>query len=417
MARQMLCTLIVTLLLAGNLCAAPNKPNKKVPEEWNTAVPGRWSEARINAWYAYQPWLVGCNYYPATAINQIEMWQESTWDPAQIDKELGWASDIGMNTLRVYLHDLVWADDELGLYERMDEFLGICQKHGIRPWFVFFDDCHFPNPVLGEQPLPVMAYHNSGWLNCPARDVALRYAKGNASEAEVAQLKGYVQKTMSRFKNDERVLTWELYNEPGRGNGLEGDLGGSKVKSNIGEQSNKLVYDSWVWAREVNPSQPIMSNSSGAVGKRNIKINRINSDLHSIHSYGGGAPRLREEILEYQRDGRPVLVTEWLARTKESLVGTCLPVMKELNAGAVNWGFVSGKSATIWPWESRKNADGKKRSVLQERKAGNVVNPGEPMPEPEVWFHDLFRIDGTPYDSQEIEIFKELTSKENSKST
>ncbi|MEM6376877.1 MAG: cellulase family glycosylhydrolase [Bacteroidota bacterium] len=380
------------------------------------AVPGQWSIEKINEWYADQPWLVGCNYYPATAINQIDMWQASTWDPERIDLELSWAAEIGMNTLRVYLHDLVWANDEKGLYKRMDAFLGICQKHGIRPWFVFFDDCHFPNPKLGKQPLPVKAYHNSGWVNSPARDLANRYADGKATAEEVQRLKGYVQKTITQFKDDDRVLMWELYNEPGRGNGLNGDMGSSKVKSSIGEKSNQLVYDSWVWARAVNPAQPIMSNSSGSVGKRNIQINRINSDLHSIHSYGGNprqgldaVERLRAEILEYQKDKRPVIVTEWLARDKGSEVKTCLPLMKELNVGAVNWGFVAGKSATIWNWDSRKNAAGKKRSVNQERKDGNVVKTGDPMPEPEIWFHDLFRMDGTPYNKKEIRVFKKLT--------
>lgn len=125
------------------------------------------------------------------------MWQASTWDPETIDKELGWAESIGFNTLRVYLHDLVWADDENGLYERMDQFLDICAKHGIRPFFVFFDDCHFPKPKLGEQPLPVRGYHNSGWVNSPAREVALRYAEGRETSEEAARLKGYVQRTIS----------------------------------------------------------------------------------------------------------------------------------------------------------------------------------------------------------------------------
>ncbi|MCG8686689.1 MAG: sulfatase-like hydrolase/transferase, partial [Desulfobacterales bacterium] len=368
-------------------------------------VDGRWSEEKANAWYDELPWLVGCNYYPATAINQIDMWQASTWDPETIDKELGWAESIGMNTLRVYLHDLVWADDEQGLYKRMDEFLDICQDHGIRPFFVFFDDCHFPEPKLGKQPLPVKGYHNSGWVNSPARELAVRFAKGKATKAEVARLKGYVQKTIERFKDDPRVLFWELYNEPGRGRGESGDMGNAQgSRTSMGDTSNKLVHSSWVWAREVNPSQPISSNSSGSVGKGNIAINRANSDIHSIHSYGGGAPRLRNEILEYKKDGRPVIVTEWLARSAGSKVESSLPLMKELNVGAVNWGFVCGESGTIWPWSSRKGRD-----VTKERAKGNVVKPGEAYPEPDVWFHDIFRIDGSAYDPKEIEIFQELT--------
>jgi len=368
-------------------------------------VPGRWSVEKANAWHNELPWLVGCNYYPATTINQIDMWQASTWDPKTIDKELGMAASIGMNTLRVYLHDLVWADDEQGLYQRMDQFLDICSKHGIRPFFIFFDDCHFPAPELGVQPLPVKRYHNSGWVNCPAREVALRFAQDKASAEEVAQLKGYVQETMRRFKDDKRVLFWELYNEPGRGRGEGGNMAGARgSRTSMGDTSNKLVYSSWIWAREVNPSQPICSNSAGSVGKKNLAINRANSDIHSIHSYSP-PDRLEKLILDYKQDGRPVIVTEWLARTNGSTVADCLPVLKKHHVGAVNWGFISAKSNTIWPWTSRRGVN-----VTEKRAAGEVVKPGEVFPEPELWFHDLFRINGTPFDQREIDIFRKLTS-------
>ena len=372
------------------------------------AVAGRWSADKANAWYDSLPWLVGCNYYPATAINQIDMWQESTWDPGQIDKELGWAESIGMNTLRVYLHDLVWVDDEEGLYRRMDEFLSICQKHGIRPFFVFFDDCHYPEPTLGPQPLPVKAWHNSGWLNCPARELALRYAGGKATEQEVARLKGYVQATMQRFANDDRVLLWELYNEPGRGSG---NLSGQTKRGAIGDRSQRLVHDSWVWAREVNPSQPITSCTAGSVGEMNKAINRANADVHSIHCYSP-PDKLEELIREYQADGRPILMTEWLARTAGSTVADCLPVLKKHKVAAINWGLVVGKSQTHYPWSSRKGPKGKRLDVNKKRSRGHVVRPGEPFPEPRVWFHDLFRMDGTPYDQAEIDLFRQLTKSE-----
>jgi hypothetical protein len=376
----------------------------------STAVPGQWSIERINNWYNDLPWLVGCNYYPSTAINQIEMWQASTWDPETIEKELELAASIGMNTLRVYLHDLVWEDDEEGLYARMDEFLTICQKYNIRPWFVFFDDCHFPTAQLGEQPLPVRKYHNSGWVNSPVRELAIRYAKNEATKEEVAKLKGYVQKTMQRFADDSRVLMWELYNEPGRGHYMEPILDEQGRNLKFGDESNKLVYDSWVWAREVNPSQPVTSTTAGSVGDRNIRINRINSDLHSIHYYGT-PEETKNLIIEYKKDDRPVIMSEWLARDRGNTVEGCLPMFKELNVGAVNWGFVSGKTGTVWPWSSRNTEDGR-RDVAQERDEGNVVREGEAFPEPDLWFHDLFRIDGSPFDENEIRLFKRLTGVE-----
>ena len=365
-------------------------------------IQGKWSTEKINKWYEEQPWLVGCNYYPSTAINQIEMWQASTWDPKTIDKELSWAADIGMNTLRVFLHDLVWKDDKEGLYSRMNEFLTICKKYEIRPWFVFFDDCHAPEAKLGDQPLPVKGYHNSGWANCPSRELALRYAENKALNEEINHLKGYVQQTMFQFKEDDRILMWELYNEPGRGG-----VGGAGY---MNDKSNKLVYNSWIWAREVNPSQPITSTSEGAAGEGNVKINRTNADLHSIHSYSGPAD-LRNLINDYKQDGRPIIMTEWLARSLGSTVEDCLPILKEFNVGAVNWGFVSGKSGTVWDWASRKDIDGTPLDLEKMRKQGRVISPGSKFPEPEIWFHDLFRIDGTPYNEKEVDVFRKLTGK------
>lgn len=402
----------IVLTVAAAVVVLTAGAQEKSFEERFPVVPGRWSVEKINAWYDKLPWLVGANYYPATAINQIEMWQASTWDPERIDLELGWAEELGFNTLRVYLHDLVWEDDEKGLYKRMDQFLDICKKHGIRPSFVFFDDCHFPDPKLGVQPLPVREFHNSGWLNCPARDVATRYAKGQATEAEKARLKGYVQRTIKRFKNDKRVLYWELYNEPGRGDGTNGDMKREDGSSNhIGDLSMQLVYDSWVWAREINPSQPIVSNTGGSVGEGNKRINRENTDFLSIHTYDN-PKRMEDIILNLKRDQkRPIVITEWLARTVGCTVQGCLPVMKKYKVGAIQWGFVLGKTQTNFAWGGRLKPDGTKRNLDEERAAGNVLRPGDPIPEPKVWFHDLLRTDGTPYDPEEVEVYKELTGK------
>jgi hypothetical protein len=353
-------------------------------------VPGRWSIEKAAAWYAQQPWLVGCNYIPANAINQLEMWQADTFDPETINRELQWAEDLGFNTLRVYLHDLVWAEDPQGLYDRMDTFLDICRKHGMRPLFVFFDDCHRPYPKVGSQPLPVPEYHNSGWMNSPARDVAIQFYKGELSEKEIARLKGYVQETMRRFKDDDRVLMWELYNEPGRGIGKFGD------------KSAKLLLESWKWAREVNPSQPVCSCAEGSVGALNIRIGQENSDVISFHCYE--PPAVLENLCrQYAAKGRPALCTEYMGRPKSTFEGS-LPILKKYNIGAYNWGFVSGKTETIWHWSSREGKD-----INKLWAEGVAVHPGEPFPEPELWFHDIYRMDGTPYKQSEIDFIRKIT--------
>jgi hypothetical protein len=75
------------------------------------AEPQRWSAEQANAWYAKQPWPLGSDYIPSNAINELEMWQADTFDPQRIDLELGWAQKLGMNTMRVFLHDLLWQQD------------------------------------------------------------------------------------------------------------------------------------------------------------------------------------------------------------------------------------------------------------------------------------------------------------------
>jgi hypothetical protein len=375
------------------------------PSESNLEVPGRWPVEKAQAWYSQQPWPVGCNYLPANAINQLEMWQAETFDPETIDKELLRAEDLGFNMLRVYLHDLVWAQDPQGLYERMDTFMNICDRHGMKVLFVFFDDCHHPLPTLGKQPLPVPGYHNSGWMNSPARDTAIQFANGTLPENEIQRLKGFVQETLRRFKDDPRVLMWELYNEPGRGRGLGGDMGVlNGARGAFGDQSAKLLLQSWKWARAVNPSQPVASCAEGSVGKTNILIGQVNSDVISFHCYG--PPDALERMCKrYVEQSRPSLCTEYMARPASTFEGS-LPVLKKYKVGAVNWGFVSGKSGTVWPWSSRKDKD-----VDQLRAAGEVIREGEPYPEPDIWFHDIYRIDGTPFRQAEIDFIRQITGK------
>jgi hypothetical protein len=127
------------------------------------AQTSRWPEEKANSWYAQQKWLVGSNFVPKSAINQLEMWQEATFDLVEIDKEFAWAEKMGMNTMRVFLHDLLWEQDAAGFQKRIDQFLAVAAQHHIRPIFVLFDSCWDPSPHLGPQHPPIPGIHNSGW--------------------------------------------------------------------------------------------------------------------------------------------------------------------------------------------------------------------------------------------------------------
>lgn len=325
----------------------------------------RWNEERAQEWGEKQPWLRGANFNPSTAINQLEFWQKETFDPETIDKELGWAEEIGFNCMRVYLHHVAWDVDKAGFKDRMKEYLSIADKHGISTIFVFFDDCWNPTYQAGKQPDPKPGVHNSGWVRDPG-DLL------HSSEDLLPILESYVKDVLTTFKDDDRVVLWDLYNEPGN--------------SGYGNKSMPLLQSVFKWAREVDPSQPI----SSGVWKRSLgELNKFqveHSDIITYHNYNDEVEH-QSTIDTLKTYNRPMICTEYMARRNNSYFQNIMPILKEQNIGAINWGLVAGKSNTKYAWD-------------------------EPIPdgsEPELWFHEVFRKDGTPYRQVEVDLIKELT--------
>ena len=327
----------------------------------------QWSKEKAGQWYAQQPWLVGCNFIPSTAINQLEMWQAETFDTITIDRELGYAAGLGMNTVRVFLHDLAYDEDPIGFKRRMDIFLNIAARHGIRPFFVFFDDCWNATPKIGKQPDPIPGIHNSGWVQSPGAKIVY----DSKDKKEWPRLEKYVKDVLTTFKDDKRILFWDLYNEPGG--------------SYHWARTLPLLKAIFGWAREVNPSQPL---SSGIWFFLNIRLNHFqltHDDIVTFHNYGN-ANLLSAEINRLKHRGRPLICTEWMARKTHSIAQTHLPIFKKEHVGCINWGLVSGKTQTIYPWGSKRSLD-----------------------PPKLWFHDLFYPDGRPYREEEVKVFRELS--------
>ena len=345
----------------------------------------RWSEAKANSWYAQQPWLVGSNYTPKSAINQLEMWQEATFDPKEIDKELGWAGGMGMNTMRVFLHDLLWEQDAEGFKKRIDEFLTIASKHHIRPIFVLFDSCWDPYPHLGPQHPPIPGVHNSGWVQSPGA-AALEDTK------QYPRLKAYVIGVVGAFANDDRILAWDVWNEPGADNA--GSYGKEELKDKRARVT-ALLPQAFEWAREANPKQPLTSGvccvDTSADGSDLDEIQKIQlreSDVVTFHNYTW-PEYFRREIGWLKKYNRPVICTEYMARAVGSTFDTILPIAEEEHVGAINWGFVAGKTQTYYPWESWEHP-----YILDQ---------------PPVWFHDILHPDGTPYRKAEVELIRRLS--------
>jgi hypothetical protein len=335
------------------------------PKEEATTPAGVWSIEKAQEWGKNQSWLRGANFTPSTAINQLEFWQAETFDPETIDRELGWAEGIGFNCMRVYLHHLAWQVDREGFKKRLDQYLTIADKHGIKTIFCIFDDCWNGTYQAGTQPAPKPGIHNSGWVRDPG-DLLF-------SDPEIISvLEEYVKDVMTTFKDDRRIVIWDMYNEPGN--------------SDYGNKSLPLLEKAFAWGREVNPSQPM---SCGLWNKRLTDLNAFqlkNSDIITYHNYSN-ADNHRVTIDSLKLYNRPLVCTEYMARKNNSTFQTIMPMLKEQNVGAINWGLVAGKTNTIYAW-------------------------GTPMPdgsEPELWFHDIFRKDGTPYKQEEIDLIKSLT--------
>ncbi len=330
--------------------------------------PNIWSKDKANNWYKKQGWLVGADFLPSTAINQLEMWQAETFDTATINKELGWAAAIGMNVMRVYLHDLAWKADAAGFKKRMNTFLSIASSHKIKTLFCIFDGCWNPDPAIGKQPEPKPGVHNSGWVRSPSMAV-------HNDSTQWQYLQQYVTDILTTFKSDTRILMWDLYNEPDN--------------SGYGLTSLPLLKKVYQWAWAVRPVQPL---TSGVWTMEFPEVNQFqleNADVTTFHNYEDAAS-MKKAIDSLQKRGRPVICTEYMARTNKSKFETHLPILQWHNVGAINWGLVSGRSNTIYPWNSKEGSP-------------------EPMP----WFHDIFRKNGTPYDLKEVDLIKKLTAEKN----
>jgi len=344
----------------------------------------RWSQEKTNTWYAQQPWLVGANFVPSDAINQLEMFQAATFNPALNDKELGMAESIGMNTMRVFLQDQLWAQDPEGFRQRLDTFLNIAAKHHIRPLLVLFDSCWETDPHLGPQHPPIPGVHNSGWVQSPGKQRLL-------DPAYEPQLKSYVQGVVGAFAKDNRILGWDVWNEPdNRGGDREKDVAAKVTRV------DELLPKAFAWTRSMHPVQPLTSGvwtgdwMHPEAESATTKIQLAESDVISFHSYDW------PEVFEARIKGllslhRPVFCTEYMARGNGSTFDTILPIAKQYHVAAINWGFVAGKTQTYLPWDSWQRP-----YVLTQ---------------PAVWFHEVFRQDDTPYRQREVDLIRELTGR------
>jgi hypothetical protein len=320
---------------------------------------------------------VGCNFINANAGNQFEMFQAQTFDVNRIGTELSWARGLGMNVVRVFLQDQLWTADPAGFKQRLDTFLTIAASNGIRTMFVLFDSCWDPNPKPGVQREPTPGVHNSTWVQSPGA--------AGLTAASTANLQAYATGVVQAFAQDQRVVAWDVWNEPE-------NLADSYPLSPPDKVARvaQLLPKAFEWARAGNPSQPLTSGVWADTRPEIRAIQLAQSDVISFHSYDP-PEKFRSMAADLAKQGRPLLLTEYMARAQGSRIETILPICKELKIDAMQWGFVAGRSQTYYPWDSWKQ-------------------PYVGARQPQEWFHDILWPDGKPYRDAEVATLRELTA-------
>jgi len=374
--RRQVTSLLAVALVAVSIFTSALKA--AVPTEL-----GPWPAAKVEGWAREHPWLVGCNFSPSTAINQLEMWQADTFDLPTIDRELGWAEGLGFNSIRVFLHHLPWERDPQAFLQRIEQFLATADRHKIGVMFVLLDGVWDPFPHSGKQHPPRPGLHNSGWVQSPGLVILKNPERHD-------ELKDYITGIVGHFRTDQRVHAWDLFNEPDNPNRSSY---GRFEPSNKADLALMLLKKEFAWARSVDPHQPLTVGvwaGDLTSPERLSPINRFmleQSDVISFHNYKP-LPQMKGDVEALKRYGRPILCTEYMARPAGSRFDPILTFLKSEHVGAYNWGFVAGKTQTIYPWNSWEKPY---------------------TDEPSVWFHDIFHPDGSPYSSSEVEYIRAVT--------
>ncbi|WP_185962034.1 cellulase family glycosylhydrolase [Palleronia caenipelagi] len=355
----------------------------------------RWSIERAQAWWAELGWVCGFNYLPSSAVNFLEMWHPETFDRDTISRELVWAGEAGFNAVRINLHYLVWKHDADGLMERLRWFVRAAADRGLGVVICPFDDCGFGGfePVYGAQPDPVPDVHNSRAVASPGRAALL-------DGSEWASFGAYVREVVGSFRDDPRVLFWDLYNEPGNRMMFSAD-GYGTYEPDFTPASLRLMRDSFRWARDEDPMQPLTVGAwvtpepGSDADPYQTEADRIAlelSDIITFHAYWD-APHVARFIDHLAQHDRPMLCTEWMARPIGSVIDDQLDLFRERGVGCFQWGLVQGRTQTNLPWPAE----------LVRLHGGHADRS--------VWFHDLFDAEGTPYRPEEVAKIRQVAGR------
>ncbi len=350
----------------------------------------QWTKERIWEWYDARPWIRGCNYMPSDAISNIDMWQglhfEERFETAKAELRL--AADTGFNAIRIFLSYIVWKEEHDSFMERFERFLTLMDSFGIQAVVCLGDDCQVPrdNPYsrehCGEQKFE-WGYHGG-------RKNSQHSTRNDEPgywliDDEPELVYSWVQEIIGRYKDDNRILIWDLYNEPG-----------NCKREQLTIPHLKRFFEI---AREIDPIQPLTAGV-WTISEKEEELYEVeqfaleHSDIVSYHKYSPYMINV-QVIRKLKKYGRPIINTEWLGRVLGNSLEENFPLFYVEKIGCFNWGFVAGKYQGHEPWNTtwEQYYDGIETNVDFTK-----------------WFHDLYRSNFRPYNPKEIEIIRTLTA-------
>lgn len=349
----------------------------------------KWSKERAWEWYNARPWIRGCNYMSADCANRVDQWQEYGFEERfeTAAGELKLMAELGYNSIRIIPEFIVWKKEHDGFTERFERYIELAAQNNISCMIVLGNDCCPPKEEalkrmrLGEQQVD-WGYHGGRRISQHGRFDGIGYSLLDDPEYTEKYYE-FVREIVGKYKNDERVIMWDVYNEPG-----------NSRRSGITLPHLEKFFEI---IRDIDPIQPLTVGIwSQSTELENLteaeKYGLENSDIISYHNYNSYENNVRELRL-LKKLGRPVINTEWLNRCGGNSVEEMFPLFYLEKIGCYNWGFVAGKYQTYEPWNGIW--DGYKENPEAFEHFDFTK-----------WFHDIYRPSHNPYNPKETELIK-----------
>lgn len=347
----------------------------------------RWTREEAWEWQKKVGWLRGCNFIGSDCANRIDMWQshDNAIHMETADRELAKCKELGFNVVRLIIEFDVWIQEHDSFMNVLEKYISICDKHCQKVVLVLANEAQLcrgekysPKP-LGEQKY-ALGYHQGRFPLTPEEKAVPPYHELERTETREDYLK-MVREIVGKYRKDERIVCWNVFNEPGITIGVE--------------RSVPLIELMFKTVRELDPIQPLSSDIWYWRDLHEMRANdQISADLSDVLSWHNYKP-MKDFVVDYEvlkGLGRPILLTEWLNRINRQTVQDVYPLLYLDRINCMCWGFVAGKTQTYEPWDSLweqyEASDGKKDFDFTK------------------WQHDLLRPNLRPYDPNEIKLIK-----------